>query len=75
MQGHCDCDHHHEHSSSKKDRIEHIITLLQDNYISPYKILYLLDPKQADHFKLRNQSSGCCASNHITIADQNLTKI
>ena len=75
MEGQCDCEHHQEQHSKKKGRIEHIISLLQNNYISPYKILYLLDPKQADHFKLRNQSSGCCASNHITISDRDLTKI
>jgi hypothetical protein len=56
------------------DKAAHIIKLLQDNFISPYKILYMLDPTQADHFKARNQSNGCCSSNHITITDDQLSK-
>lgn len=33
----------------------------------------MLDPTQADHFKKRNQSQGCCTSNHITIPPSQLT--
>lgn len=82
MAHNCNCDsHHHQHQLQQKDQnvplqqqqIQHTVGLLLEKFISPYKILYLLDPTQADHFKQRNQSQGCCTSNHITISSSELT--
>ena len=42
-------------------------------FLSPYKVLYLLDPVQADLFKSRNSGNGCCVANHITIPNAQLT--
>ena len=69
MHGDCPCEHHSHHPPTPNTTTTHILSLLLNNFISPYKILFMLDPKQADHFKARNQSSGCCAANHITIKD------
>jgi len=56
---HCKCPHHTQEDNTGKlsvydQNINHLISLLQDTFISPYKIMYLLDPKQADNFKNRN---------------------
>ena len=74
MHHQCDCSSHRHTHTLTTDSTAHTIRLLQDNFISPYKILYMLQPTQADHFKARNQSTGCCSSNHITISDGQLTK-
>lgn len=61
--------------SSEKQAILHVIKLLQSKFISPYKIMYMLDQKQADYFKSRNSNGGCCSSSSITIKEQDLTKV
>ena len=48
-----------------------------EHFVNPHKILYLLDPVQADKFKVRNQTKGgssCCSSHRITIADKDLSQ-
>ena len=63
-------DHNHDHndanSSNAENTTDHLIWLLQNKFISPYKVMFLLDKQQADHFKQRNQHS-CCNQTQITI--------
>lgn len=73
-ESHCECHKHAPASSASTGRTAHLIQLLQNNFVSPYKILHSLDPVQADYFKSRNQSSGCCSSNHITIPNAQLSR-
>lgn len=35
----------------------------------------MIDQKQADYFKIRNKSSGCCSSSQITIPSTDQSKI
>lgn len=53
--------------SLTEEEVSHIMNLLKHKFISPYKIIYMIDQKEADYFKSRNQGSGCCASSEITI--------
>jgi len=34
----------------------------------------MINQQQADHFKARNQKSGCCSSSSITIPKHEMTK-
>lgn len=63
-------------SSIENKEVEYMIRLLKQKFISPYKIIYMIDQKQADYFKSRNQNTGCCTSAQITIpyADQTKTE-
>lgn len=54
---------------------DHICRLLKQKFISPYKIIYLIDQKEADYFKSRNQNFGCCTASEITISKTKQTKL
>lgn len=62
-------------SSLRGEEIEHVVKLLKQKFISPYKIIYMIDQKEADYFKARNQSSGCCTATEITIAAKDQSKL
>ena len=38
----------------------HLLTLLQQKFMSSYKILYMIDQKEADNYK-KHHSVGCCS--------------
>lgn len=50
-----------------------MVSLLLSSFTSPFKILHMLDPTQADSFQRRNPSAGCCPSPHINIPHHQLT--
>ena len=79
MEHHTNCPHNHQHNTAKetdleKQQIAFVVNILLEHFISPHKVLYLLDPVQADKFKARNEGKGCCASHKITIPQASLTQ-
>lgn len=58
-----------------ENQVGHLVKLLKQKFISPYKIMYMVDQKEADYFKSRNQNNGCCSSSEITIPAGEQTKI
>jgi hypothetical protein len=68
MEQHCGC--HEEQGKGltlREKKLGYTVQLLREHFLAPFKILYMLDPTQADRFKRRNQGKGCCTSNKITI--------
>ena len=50
------------------------MNVIKQRYMSPYKIIYMINQQEADYFKLRNQGKGCCGSAIISIRKEQMTK-
>ena len=59
MEHHRDCPHSHtnvitDSSDAEGKKIAFVVNMILEHFIAPHKVLYLLDPVQADKFKARN---------------------